>query len=317
MKNILRPGSLLLFILTIIAFIPGGMTFAGMTDAAANQGLASGAIVFMRVVYFAAAVFTVSILISYFLSDKSFKFVSIIVSFLILIIAGHSYCNYDESQKSKSAFQFKRKSSEIYNAGITPVSFGKSINTDGSIGMGFFKPDFENLPVLYFYGKPNTGDPNKENPPADSIKFSLKDHGTLDISYAPPWLAPAHIKLDYDILYFRIMYISNNFIEIKVNENDDRTAWVKKDAGEIFYWPDFLLKVHSVEFLNPAEHKVRVRPLDYSDEVIYKYEFMKPVIINDEWMMIELYDDGYNLTGKGWLQWKSGGKLLISYSLLS
>ncbi|HAY32701.1 MAG TPA: hypothetical protein PK536_09395 [Ignavibacteria bacterium] len=318
MKNILRPGSLLLYFLTFIAFLTGVMTFAGISDAAANQELASGAIVFMHGVFFAAAVFSVSILIYYLLSEKSVKFLSIFVSFFILIIAGLSYCNYNVRQKSKTEFQLERKSSEIINAGFTPVSFGKSKNTDGSIGMGFFKPDFVNLPVLYFfYENPYAGDPTDEIPKKDSITFSLKNFGTMDISYAPPWLAPAHLKLDYDILYFRIMYVSYNFIEIKVNEYDDRTAWVKKDAGEIFYWPEFLLKVHSVEFLNPAEHKVRVRPFNYSDEVSYKYEFMKPVIINDEWMYVELYDDDYNLTGKGWLQWKTGGKLLISYSLLS
>lgn len=316
MKNILRPGCIALYILTIVAFFLGGMTFAGMTDVSKDQGLASGAIVFMYGFYFAVAGLTASVVISYFLSDKSIKLLNIIVSVFILIIAGLVYYNYSERQNNRSAFQFKRYSYENFNAQITPVLNILS-RPDSSIGLGFFKPDFVNLSALYFYGNPFSGEPAEEIPPIDSITFSEKNYGSLDISYAPPWLSPAHIKLDYEILFFRIMYVSNNYIGVKVNEYDDRTLCVKKDAGEIFYWPEFFLKVHSVEQLNPSEQKIRIKPLTYSDEVTYKYEIIRPVLINDEWMMVELYDDVYNLTGKGWLQWKSGDKLLISYSLLS
>ncbi|MBK9333361.1 MAG: hypothetical protein IPM96_13365 [Ignavibacteria bacterium] len=316
MKNILRRGCIALYIITIVAFFLGGMTFAGMTDAAKDQGLASGAIVLMYGFYFAVAGFAASFVISYFLSDKSIKLLNIIVSVLILINAGLVYYNYNERQKNKSAFQFDRNSVENFNAAVQMV-FNNLKMRDSSIGLGFFKPDFVNLSALYFYGNPFSGEPAEEIPPIDSMTFSEKDYGSLDISYAPPWLVPAHMKLDYEILFFRIMFVSNNYIEIEVNEYDDRTLCVKKDAGEIFYWPEFFLKVHSVEQLNPSEQKIRIKPLTYSDEVIYKYEIMKPVLIKDEWMMVELYDDGYNLTGKGWLQWKSGDKLLISYSLLS
>ncbi|MBK8983883.1 MAG: hypothetical protein IPM38_16585 [Ignavibacteria bacterium] len=317
MKKILRPGCIALYFLTVVAFFLGGMTFAGMTDAAKDQGLASGAIVFMYGVYFAAAGLTASVVISYFLSDKSIKLLNIIVSFLILIIAGLVYYNYNERRKNKSAFQFKRNSYENINAQITPVSFNKLNMPDSSIGVGFFKPDFVNNKALYFYSNPYFADPTKEIPTVDSITFSLKDYGALDISYAPPWLVPVHMKLDYEILFFRIMFVSNNYIEIEVNEYDGLTTWVKREAGEIFYWPEFLLNVHSVELLNPSEQKIRIKPLNYSDEVFYKYEIIRPVLVNDEWMMVELYDDNYSLTGKGWLQWKSGDKLLISYSFLS
>lgn len=185
------------------------------------------------------------------------------------------------------------------------------------LGLGFFKPNFTKNIVLYFYGNPNWEKSVQEHTPVDSVTFEKTEYGSFNISYAPPWLVPDHLKMDYDILYFRIQSISRDFIEITVNIMDQRRIYVNRFDGEILYWPEFLLNVNSVEFIDGNDQVIRIKPLDYSGEVNVKYAFMQPLIIKDDWMMVRLVNDDYKTVGKGWIQWRKEGYLLISYSLLS
>ena len=106
-------------------------------------------------------------------------------------------------------------------------------------------------------------------------------------------------------------------MEVSVKDKMHKISFVDRFAGEIQYWPEFLLRVNSVELLPGSDQKIRIKPLDYAGEVIIEYDFLKPVLIQDEWMSVELYDQDYNRLGKGWIRWKDDNKLLISYSLLS
>ena len=83
------------------------------------------------------------------------------------------------------------------------------------------------------------------------------------------------------------------------------------------YWPEFLLQVNSVEFINAEEQLIFVKPLDHAGKVIQSYSFMKPLKIKQDWMYVLLLNTNFEATGKGWIKWNSDGKLLIKYSLLS
>jgi hypothetical protein len=98
---------------------------------------------------------------------------------------------------------------------------------------------------------------------------------------------------------------------------DQRSGYVDRSAGEVIYWPEFLLKVFSVEFPPDQAQAIRLKPLDYSAEINTPYEFMSPVEVKDEWLHVLLLDDDYRTIGKGWIQWKKDNKLIITYSLLS
>jgi hypothetical protein len=83
------------------------------------------------------------------------------------------------------------------------------------------------------------------------------------------------------------------------------------------YWPEFLLSVNSIEFLDAENQQVFVKPLDHAGKTNTTCSFMKPLKIKQQWMRVLLLNDEFKATGKGWIKWNSKGKLLVKYSLLS
>lgn len=147
--------------------------------------------------------------------------------------------------------------------------------------------------------------------------FSKTAYGSYEISYAPLWLQPEHLKLDYDLLFFEVRTIVPQYAEITVNKTTRQKAFVHRFKGKVIYWPDFLLQIHSVEMLPDALQKIRIKPLDYAGELYVDFEFMKPIMMQQEWMMVELQDKNFKAIENGWIQWNKNGRSLISYYLLS
>jgi len=156
-----------------------------------------------------------------------------------------------------------------------------------------------------------------EHTPYDSILFNRLEYGGYDISYAPPWLHPEHLKLDYELLYFKVLSEGKDFLQIEVNRENGRTAWVDKNKGQLSYWPHFLLKVHSVSLSEHLKYNVYHRPFEYADKVKLDYTILRPIIIEDEWLKVELVDEGYTIVGSGWIKWRDQERILVQYSLLS
>lgn len=184
------------------------------------------------------------------------------------------------------------------------------------MGLGMASPDVYNQPALYFYGPLTPGKTVQDHAPADSVTFRLTELG-VEVATAPPWFAPAHLKLDYDVLWLRVVSIQPDFLEVVVNEHTDRTAFVDRYQCDLLFWPEFLLSIHSVEALDRAENPVRVKPLDNAGLVHTPYTFLKPRKITDEWVYVELLTNDLQSLGTGWIRWRHDGKLLISYSLFS
>ena len=190
-------------------------------------------------------------------------------------------------------------------------------NEQSEIGLGMAAPDFYNKRQLYFYSKPNFGKPVQDHTPVDSIVFSQTEHHQYDITYAPPWFYPEHLKLDYDILYLKILSMNRDWLEVETNKKDWRSMWISQYEVTVYFWPEFLLNVFSIENPDPIKNPLRVKPLLHASEVLTKdYEFMKPLLIKDNWLWVSLMDNDFNSTGEGWIRWASDEKLLVSYSLL-
>ncbi|WP_373514424.1 hypothetical protein [Persicitalea sp.] len=147
--------------------------------------------------------------------------------------------------------------------------------------------------------------------------FKRFGQSRTDISYAPPWLVPNHLKLDYDVLYFRVKSVGNYFVEVVVNTDTQQRAYVDREAGKVVYWPEFLLSIHSVEYLEGMDQDVYIKPLTHAGKVNKTYVFLRPIHIQDDWMRVELLNDDLKSTRQGWIRWRADGRLLISYSLLS
>ena len=132
------------------------------------------------------------------------------------------------------------------------------------MGLGFFAPNFHESPVLYVYGNPNLEKSVADPIPIDSIVFERLARSGFDISYAPPWLAPDHLKLDYDMLYFRMQSLGRDFVEVTVNTRNQQIAYVSREVGKSLYWPEFLLNINSVEYLKGMDQGVYVKPLTHA-----------------------------------------------------
>lgn len=322
MKKIINRASLLLYFQTILVFFFIGISYAGLTNAAKGQGLAGGAIILGYGILFACIAFIASIVVAYYVRDRIIVITNRILAIVLIIAIGfltYRFMNQERNENSEKEYSKQPRTNAVMESNIIYASvFHTTQNVKSSpLGLGFFKPRFYKDTVLYFYGNPNLEKSLHEHTPTDSMSFEKTEYGNYDISYAPPWLVPDHLKMDYDILYFRIKSISRNFIEITVNIIDQRSIYVSRFDGDIIFWPEFLLSVNSVEFIDGKEQLIRIKPLHYAGEVNVKYKFMQPLVIKGDWMMVRLVDDNYKTVGKGWIQWKNEGTLVITYSLLS
>ncbi|MEM1259364.1 MAG: hypothetical protein AAGH81_12595, partial [Bacteroidota bacterium] len=169
---------------------------------------------------------------------------------------------------------------------------------------------------MYFYESPNIEKSLREHLPKDSIVFKRNETG-FHITSAPPWLVPEHLKLDYDLIYFKVLSIGEEFVRVEGNKTKGHPTYVNRWNGDLIFWPDFLLKVNSIEFLGKNESIIRIKPLENAAMVTIDFDFMKPILINESWAKVVLLDSDQTKKGEGWIQWKKDGQLLISYSLLS
>ena len=185
------------------------------------------------------------------------------------------------------------------------------------MGIGILKPNFFQKPVLFFYGRPNLEKPIQDHSPQDSMVFYQEFEGGIGIRTAPPWLVPEYLKMDYEIALFKVICLSHNFLEVEVNKTNGQTMHVSRQAGEFLSWPEFLMQTNTLELLDPAVQRVRVKPLDYAGEQPMSYRYLQALEVRDEWMFVALLNSDFQQIGKGWIQWKSGWKWLIRYSMLS
>ncbi|MBK7342697.1 MAG: hypothetical protein IPJ06_06015 [Saprospiraceae bacterium] len=291
-------GRILFVILGMPVTLFIGMAFASLSGAAANQGLAGGAIVFGYGVIFAAVGLVLSLL-----------FIRRIPLVAIVGIAVFAWFRIEAKQKAKAEEAIERQA--------VPMHLKTEQQVDGPMGLGCFQLHTFDQPVLYVYGPPQTGMSILQLPAQDSIVFGKTEYGGSDILSAPPWLVPFHMKLDYDIFYLKIIGLTREMVECEVNSMNGETRYFDRRAGEVIYWADFLLGVHSVEWPDDQPGIVRIKPLSQASQVMVDYVFMHPIMIRGHWMLVELWNDDFEQVGNGWIRWTDGEKLLVRYSLLS
>jgi hypothetical protein len=330
MKKLFKPACIGFYLLMLVTFFVLGLYYAGMIDAGKNQGLAGGAIVFGWGVLFGGIAFIASFFIAYYAPVQTLVKVNWMLLVFFIAICGYKYYQFQQ----RDALQ-EEKNKQLDPAPAKPTKpaeptgmFIKGFETKYTVdsiaqqeeiemGMGFFSPNFYENPVLYFYGDPNLEKSLPEHTPYDSITFTRNKHNQFEIATAPPWLVPEILKLDYDMLYFKIESVTQEFAELIVNARNNQTSYVSRRSGNIVYWPDFLLGVNSVEFYPDSKEKVQVRPFKVSATTNVAHQYMRPIRIKGEWMEVLLLNSGFQKVGKGWIQWKRDNKLLVMYNLLS
>ena len=324
--SLIKPYSLLLYVLAVIVFFFFGILLAGLVDAGKGQMLAGGAIVLGYGLIGALIGFCISLILAYKFKRKTI--ISFNVVFFVLIISFWTYfflkykTRQSEKLKSETEQVIKQKPATTATRDNETAMLNlqrKKVDYEQTkeLGLGMFKPNINESIVLYFYEDPNFSKALNEHSPTDSITFKKLEFGGIDISTAPPWLAPDHLKLDYDILYFRALSITDEFIEVVVNNFNGQTKYINRFSGKILYWQEFLLSVNSIELLNPEMQFIYIKPIEHSETLKSSYSFLRPLKVTRDWMLVDLIDDDYNSIGKGWIKWVKNGKLLIKYYLLS
>ncbi|MEO0572360.1 MAG: hypothetical protein AAF039_11700 [Bacteroidota bacterium] len=319
MKKLLKPACLLFNILALVLFFFLGLLYAGWIEAGKNQGLAGGAIVLGYGVLFAIVALFVSFFVTYRLRHKYVIRANVILGILILasvlLIKNNADARRTERKERESQKTTGPKDQNNLFA-LSKVSLLHSPKIKTRMGLGFFKPKLQEEHPMYFYGNPNVEKSLQEHVPTDSIVFK-RNEISFQITSAPPWLIPEHLKLDYDLILFKVFSVGEEFVRVEANSNTGYSAYVSRWAGDLIFWPDFLLNAHSVEFINPSEQKVRIKPLQNASMVNVSFDFMRPILINENWAKVTLLDSDQTKKGEGWIQWKKDDRLLISYSLLS
>lgn len=325
MKKLLKPASLLFNILCLLVFFLTGVFFAGWIEAGKNQGLAAGAIVLGWGVLFAGLAFIVSFFLTYHLVHKKIVIGNWVLLGCLLLGYGITYYRYQQRQeireeesgpyREKPTVPIQKPDQQgMLISLVSNMSASHFQNTDP--GMGFFSPNIFDKPTLYFYNRPNLEKSILEHAPQDSVTFIKNEYNQFEIATAPPWLVPEIPKMDYDILYFKIKSVTEEFVEVIVNAQTGQTAYLSKQAGKVMYWPEFLLRVNSVELLPDTGEKVKTRALPTSSDVQTTYAFLRPVKIQADWAQVILLNQDLQEVGRGWIRWRREGHLLIRFNLL-
>ncbi len=191
-------------------------------------------------------------------------------------------------------------------------------NSESVVGMGMAYPHLEVDETLYFFGIPEANSDPFIMKPIDSLTFYQGKY-YIDIAYAPPYFMPEKIKLDYDMLFMKVITVTRNFLEVEVNVSTHQTAWINKDGADYFPWPEFLLNMHSIEVIDAANNPLRVKPLDYAGLYVTTESelLLQVVMVKGDWVKVQTNGDSGKTPEYAWVKWKEGNQLLITYSILS
>ncbi len=189
--------------------------------------------------------------------------------------------------------------------------------TAETVGVGMVKPRLVVGETLEFWPPPTRRPAAFRPTPVGSITLGEGDYGTLRIASAPPGFAPEIVKLDYDILLLRARSMTSSHIEVVVNRETGRTAWVERSAVEFLDWPSFWLSVFAIEVKDLNTNPVRTKPLDHAARVLSAKETTYGVqAVRGNWLQVGPAEAS-KAKPIGWIRWQDGEQILIGYFLLS
>ncbi len=315
MKRYLLPSSLLFYLFSAVIVFIVGVFLAKALGAGEGQGLAAAAIVLgygvmAGILALIFAIFTLS-----FMAQNKVILVNKILALVLagLIIMGVLRLKSRQNQTDVSSRTPLMPTVPLVKTAIAH----SSVDAETFTGLGMCQLESYGNRHFYFYNILNSGDTSiHDHLPSDSLVFRQTDQG-FEIAYAPPWFVPAHLKMDYGILFLRIVSVQKNRVEIVVNESNGMTKFVDRFQVELQFWPEFLLNMNTVEPIDHQNNPIRIKPSSHASPVNQHYSFLKPVRVTQEWIQVELLDQYLNSMAEGWLKWQEDGKFLISYSLLS
>ncbi len=325
MNNYFKPASILFYLLMLLVFFFVGVYAVRLLGAADNQGLAGGAIVLVWGLLFSGVAFISSFFIVRAIAIKKIVKLNLLLFIILVASIVITYLNYQARQALKdnpeeNQEQPERKPVTPTAMLLTKSNFENTIAkaesiSENEMGLGFFTPNYYEFPVLYFYGDVNLEKTIDDHTPQDSVVFIQQEGYKLSTSYAPPWLFPEHLKLDYELMAFKVLGLGNDFLKVEVNKTTGQIAYLDKYKGTYKTWPEFLRTMASLELIEKENQTVHIKPLQHASTVQVAFKWMQPLLIERNWMYVKLLDEHHKEQGKGWVQWRNEEQLLVRYSL--
>lgn len=144
MKNMIKPYSFLLYLLSFLLFIVAGTAISGWVGAADGQGLAGGAIVLFYGIITGLAALVAALFIARYAPRKVIIWLNVIFAVALGLLFVFFSMRYKEKHKSDPPPHEPREMKPTapvaeptgFNSGST------SIHGYFSMGMGFFLPNF-------------------------------------------------------------------------------------------------------------------------------------------------------------------------------
>ena len=197
-----------------------------------------------------------------------------------------------------------------------PINFIQTIRLpNAEVGIGLVMPHQRPGASLYFYGQPGFDRLPSDVAPTDSLTFTRREH-YIDIATAPPWFAPVHMKMDYNVLMMRALTISRNWVEVEVNQFDGRRQWIDRHAVRFVDWPTFLAEVNSIEALDPINNPIRTKPLPHAAILADSQDaLLRPLAVRDEWVQVSTNGLADRIPPTGWIRWRNDDGFSIRYAL--
>lgn len=308
-------------LLSFVAFFFMGGYISKLLGAAEGQGLASGAIVFMYGLVAGLVGIVAAVIVLRHASASLVTKLNVGLSLLALVLLFFINQRMRERQEEEQLRQENKETKPLVPvpSAVNYMEQAQPKISGEALGLGSFSPDFYGRRVLYFYPFPEKGKSLTDHQPYDSLVFAQTEMDHFEISHAPPYLVPMHLKLDYDMLHFRVKRMAKDHLEIVVNEKTGRSAIVDKFSGKLTFWPEFILSAHAVALKESFHQPFRVKPMAHASAITFEqpYSQLRPESVEGHWLEVTLLGDKLQEHGRAWIQWRDEQQLLIDYALLS
>lgn len=291
--------------LTITGILLSG--YLGRAFVSPSDGLTGGAVVFWFLAGGLIVGCVAGIIFSRTLSDRVLVRACIITVALTIVLVVTAYFQFTQAPQEDS--QDQKKPTTI------PIKLNQKAQQP--MGLGMASPFMASGKPLYIYSKPEVDQLPVDLKPIDSITF-VQRQGFIDIATAPPNLVPEVLKLDYNVFYFRAVSLSRYWVEVIINITNGHTVFLDREAIEYLSWPDFFLNVFSVERLDDEKNPVRARPMDTGSVLASGPNISLSVIsVHGDWLEVSTNGLADRMPPYGYIRWRDGDKLLVTYSLFS
>jgi hypothetical protein len=149
----------------------------------------------------------------------------------------------------------------------------------------------------------------------DTFSFSMRDRDEV-----LTWFRPEAYWPEYMPLTMRCRSKTKDRMEVVVNKETNETLWIKNNAlVKYLTWPEYLQNMYAIDRSDPATNPIHIQPDTLSPILEYTgRDFFSVDSISGDWMKIStpIYADSDDIKIRiqaGWIRWRDGNKILITY----